>query len=180
MRDKNLNILIAGTGGQGVLLASNITAAACMNAGHDVKMSVARGMSKRGGSVCGHIRVGRKVYSPLISNPEADILIGLAPSETKRWKTHLKKRGILIELGARGLRHRRKKRTLTIAYEDICGQLEDDKSVNVFLLGVASNLLCKDKRHWIKAIKESSPSRSARNNISAFEKGQRSSEGQYP
>lgn len=173
MKSKNLNILIAGTGGQGVLFASNIAASACMNAGHDVKVSVARGISKRGGSVCGHVRIGQKVYSPIISRLEADILIGLDPTETKRWKKHLKKDGIFIALGAKGASRQSDNRRFIYPNKEVNKNLKDPRAANVFMLGAVSNFVCCNTRPWIKAIKEFSPAQNLKDNIEAFKKGQK-------
>ena len=64
---KTKNILIAGVGGQGVILASNIISEALFKAGFDVKTSSVKGMSQRLGSVVSNVRFGKKVYSPTVS-----------------------------------------------------------------------------------------------------------------
>jgi indolepyruvate ferredoxin oxidoreductase beta subunit len=70
------NFLLAGVGGQGTLLASNVLAEVALVAGFDVKKSEVHGMAQRGGSVNTHIRWdAEKVYSPLIGLAEADILL---------------------------------------------------------------------------------------------------------
>ena len=60
------NVIFAGVGGQGVILASKILMEVAMNAGYDVKESEVHGMAQRGGSVDCNVRYGEKVYSPLI------------------------------------------------------------------------------------------------------------------
>ncbi|MBT4498968.1 MAG: indolepyruvate oxidoreductase subunit beta, partial [Gemmatimonadetes bacterium] len=47
----NTDILLAGVGGQGIVLASGILANICLAAGYDVKQSEVHGMAQRGGSV---------------------------------------------------------------------------------------------------------------------------------
>lgn len=79
------NILLAGVGGQGILLASEILAEACMLAGFDVKKSEIHGMSQRGGSVVSHVRFGKKVFSPVVPEGEGDILFGFELLETYRY-----------------------------------------------------------------------------------------------
>ena len=69
------NILFTGVGGQGILLASELTAYAQLAAGFDVKKSEVHGMAQRGGSVEAHLRYGEKVYSPLIEPGKADIQV---------------------------------------------------------------------------------------------------------
>ena len=60
------NILFSGVGGQGILLASELTAQAVLAAGFDAKKSEVHGMAQRNGSVEAHLRYSKKVYSPLI------------------------------------------------------------------------------------------------------------------
>ena len=50
------NCLVVGVGGQGVVLASRLVAAACMKAGAFVRTAETIGMSQRGGSVASHVR----------------------------------------------------------------------------------------------------------------------------
>ncbi len=85
MKGNSYNILMVGVGGQGIILASDIVTRAAMLAGYDAKKSEIHGMSQRGGSVFSHIRFGEKVYSPTISEGEADILFSLEELETLRW-----------------------------------------------------------------------------------------------
>ena len=69
------SIFLCGVGGQGTLLASNLIAECLVRNGFDVRKSEVHGMAQRGGSVSSHIRFGEKVYSPLIREGEAEILI---------------------------------------------------------------------------------------------------------
>jgi len=66
---------MAGVGGQGIILASDILAEVMLEGGFDVKKSEIHGMAQRGGSVSSHIRFGEKVYSPTIPQGSADYLI---------------------------------------------------------------------------------------------------------
>lgn len=84
------NILLVGVGGQGTILASKILSEGLMEAGYDVKMSEIHGMSQRGGSVSTQIRYGLEVYSPIIGEGEADILVSFETMETARWITYIK------------------------------------------------------------------------------------------
>ena len=90
------NILIAGVGGQGVLLTSKIIAEAALLAGRDVKQSEVHGMAQRGGSVLSQVRFGDKVFSPIVSEGEADLLIGFEPLETARYLHFLRDSGQVI------------------------------------------------------------------------------------
>lgn len=90
------SILIAGVGGQGILLAGDIIAQTAMESGYDVKKSEIHGMAQRGGSVVSAVRYGDKVYSPLISKGEADIILAFEKLEALRVLPYLKKSGAYI------------------------------------------------------------------------------------
>ncbi len=78
LNDKtDMNFLVVGVGGQGVLLASNVLAEAGLILNLDVKKSEVHGMSQRGGSVNSHVRWGPEVFSPLIGQGEVDVLVSL-------------------------------------------------------------------------------------------------------
>lgn len=91
-----LNVLLAGIGGQGVLTASQVLAEAAVRAGHDVKKSEVHGMAQRGGVVTSHVRIGRKVYSPIISAGEVDLLVAFEEAEALRWRPEVRAGGTLI------------------------------------------------------------------------------------
>jgi indolepyruvate ferredoxin oxidoreductase beta subunit len=93
---RTLNVLLAGIGGQGVLTAGQLLAEAAVRAGHDVKKSEVHGMAQRGGVVTSHVRIGRKVYSPLISRGEADLLVAFEEAEAVRWRPEVRRGGTLI------------------------------------------------------------------------------------
>lgn len=90
------DILVAGVGGQGVVLASRVLALAAMKAGFRVSTAETIGMSQREGSVSSHIRIGDEVSGSLIPTGQADLLIGLEPAETVRNLPFLKKGGKII------------------------------------------------------------------------------------
>jgi len=81
---KNFNILISGTGGQGLITLLQILSEAAMIEGYDIKTAELHGLSQRGGSINTHIKLGKKVYSPLISAGSADLVISLENLEALR------------------------------------------------------------------------------------------------
>lgn len=85
------SILFCGVGGQGILLASEITSYALMAAGFDMKKSEVHGMAQRGGSVEAHLRYGKKVYSPLIEPGGADIVVAFEQLEALRYMPYMNK-----------------------------------------------------------------------------------------
>ena len=93
---KVTNLILVGTGGQGIVLASRIIAWVAFISGCDVKEREIHGMAQRGGSVIGHLRFGEKVYSPIIPFGSADNLLSLEELEALRYLQFLKKDGILI------------------------------------------------------------------------------------
>jgi len=78
---KDFNMIVVGTGGQGQIILLQIVARAALEEGYDVKTSELHGLSQRGGSVEVHLRFGRKIYSPLIPQGEADLILGLEMQE---------------------------------------------------------------------------------------------------
>jgi indolepyruvate ferredoxin oxidoreductase beta subunit len=81
---KELNILIAGVGGQGNILASHVLAEAAIEAGcKNVRVGETYGAAMRGGSVSSHVRIG-EVYGPLIQKDGSDIILALEPLEGLR------------------------------------------------------------------------------------------------
>lgn len=91
-----LNILIAGVGGQGVILMSELLGNAAVNDGLNVRGSEVLGMAVRGGSVVSTVRLGRAVYGPLIPIGKGDILIGMEPAEALRNITYLSDSSLVI------------------------------------------------------------------------------------
>jgi len=90
------NILLVGVGGQGTILASKILSEGLVEAGYDVKMSEIHGMSQRGGSVSTQIRFGEKVYSPIIGQGQADVIVAFEKMEALRWVPYLKEGGKMV------------------------------------------------------------------------------------
>ena len=96
MRDEVKSVLLVGVGGQGTILASKILTSGLITAGYDVKMSEVHGMSQRSGSVSTQVRCGRKVYSPIIGEGQADVLVAFETMEAIRALPYLKPDGIAV------------------------------------------------------------------------------------
>jgi len=90
------NIVIAGVGGQGVLLASKVLAESALASGLDVKQNEVHGMAQRGGSVISFVRIGDQVASPVVMPGSADLLISFEPLEALRYLHYLKPGGRLV------------------------------------------------------------------------------------
>jgi len=85
------NMIIAGVGGQGSILASHIFADAAIrasvaNGDNDIKVRVGEtfGAAMRGGAVASHVKIGSDVFSPLVPEDKADVVLGLEPLEALR------------------------------------------------------------------------------------------------
>ena len=90
------NVMIVGVGGQGSLLASKLLGKLLVDEGYDVKVSEVHGMSQRGGSVVTYVRFGDKVYSPIITQGEADFIVSFEKLEAARYINTLSKNGTVI------------------------------------------------------------------------------------
>ena len=90
------NILICGVGGQGTVLAAKVISQAAVSTGQKVVSAETIGMAQRGGSVTSHVRIGDEVFSPLIPNGQADLIIAFEASEAVRNIDFLKKNGTVV------------------------------------------------------------------------------------
>ncbi|MHA1784842.1 MAG: 2-oxoacid:acceptor oxidoreductase family protein [Candidatus Helarchaeota archaeon] len=93
---KNTDVILTGTGGQGVLLCSNILGWSALLEGYKIRAAETHGMAQRGGSVIVHLRFGKDLESPLISKNSADVLISFELAESIRYIEYLKKDGFLL------------------------------------------------------------------------------------
>jgi indolepyruvate ferredoxin oxidoreductase beta subunit len=92
-----LNILIAGVGGQGNLFASSILAEYALKKGYQVFAVETIGAAQRGGSVVSHLRISdAEIYSPLIPAGRVDILLGFETIEMLRNFSLLSSNGIYL------------------------------------------------------------------------------------
>jgi indolepyruvate ferredoxin oxidoreductase beta subunit len=79
-----------------VLLASKVLSECALASGMDVKQNEVHGMAQRGGSVISFVRIGERVYSPVVQPGTADILISFEPLEALRYIHYLKPGGLLV------------------------------------------------------------------------------------
>ena len=90
------NIIIVGLGGQGVNKLGCIVGDILVREGYDVKISCLKGMGQRDGEIIVEIKSGGKVYSPCISEKDADYIIALDKYEALRTIRLLKNDGIMV------------------------------------------------------------------------------------
>ncbi len=182
------NIMIVGVGGQGTLLASRILGNAVIGEGYDVKVSEVHGMSQRGGSVVTYVKYGDKVYSPIIDEGEADIILAFELLEAYRALPYLKKGGKIVVndqqidpmpviTGAMKYPEGIAEKLTAIADCKVVDALAlakeagNMKAVNVALIGVLAKASNIPYERWISTIKETVPAKFVDANLKAFELG---------
>ena len=94
-----INLLLAGVGGQGTVLAAKVLAKAAQAKGWQVRTAETIGMAQRGGSVTSHVRMGscgEEVLAPLVTKGTADVVIAFEPGEAARALPFLAPKGVLV------------------------------------------------------------------------------------
>jgi len=183
------SVVLTGVGGQGILLASEITANTAMLAGFDVKTNEVHGMAQRGGSVIGQIRFGKKVYSPLVAKGTAKVLVALEQIEALRYSDYLAPDGVAVvnsqaiipvtvSSGAAKYPQNVKQmledvfeRLVFIDAAKIAIEVGNIRAANVVLLGTMSNHLDLPIDCWLKAIESAVKDKYAELNKKAFYAG---------
>ncbi|RKD29534.1 indolepyruvate oxidoreductase subunit beta [Thermohalobacter berrensis] len=184
----NKNIILAGVGGQGLVLTTKLICEAALKAGYDVKSNDVIGLAQRGGRVWGSVRIGKKVYSPNIPPKSGDILLALEPLEGLRWSGILKEKAkVIINISKIPPAHvmaekekypgdieerlSKKYDVITINATDEGKLLGTPKVANTILVGIMAKYLDIPMDIWEEAIKENVPSKYIDTNMKAFKKG---------
>lgn len=182
------NIMIVGVGGQGSLLASKLLGHLLLNKGFDVKVSEVHGMSQRGGSVVTYVRFGEKVYSPIIDQGEADLIVSFELLEAARWLPYLKEGGQIVTntqmidpmpviTGAAQYPEHLEEKIAEKARLDALDCLElarqagSAKAVNIVLMGRLSRYFDFPEEDWLESIEACVPARFIDLNKTAFSLG---------
>lgn len=189
MEDAAINFpitaLIAGMGGQGVVLAGDTLAEAAMLSGLNVKKSEIHGLSRRFGSVSCQVRIGKELYSPLRGHGAVNVLLAFEGYEGLKHLPFLRTDGIALFN-----RLWRKPGALTPAEDTapacvrdqriewsegtvLTHQAECPRSLNFFMLGVLSTRLAIDAGAWHEALENILPPASRDVNIEMFSAGRR-------
>ena len=186
---KNTNILIVGVGGQGTILAGRIIAQVAQDAGLDVKVSEIHGMSQRGGSVITQVRVGEKLWSPIIPNGQADVMLAFEKLEALRSLNWMAQGGKMI-INDRELypmpvisgtmeypsdiKEKINAKTDQALFLDALGMAQEAgsaRAVNLVLLGCLSKYMDMPKEDWLKAISSIVKPHTLEVNLKAFQMG---------
>lgn len=188
--DKPVNVLMAGVGGQGVLVASEILAIAALSQGLEAKQSEVHGVAQRGGSVVSHVRYGPRVNSPLIRCGEVDILYAAERLEALRYAHYVKAGGLFV-MDERAIRpiqlpnepeqpypeevpdflRSRGLVVQSVPALDIAIELGEKRCANVVLLGALSSQLSLEPDSWREALKLRLPEKILELNVRAFDAG---------
>jgi indolepyruvate ferredoxin oxidoreductase beta subunit len=186
---KPVDVLMVGVGGQGTILASRVLAQSALEAGYDIKVSEIHGMAQRGGSVVTQVRLGEKVYSPLIPEGGADVVLAFEKLEGLRLLPYLKPGGTIIvneqeippvpvlvgaaEYPANIIEYIRSAAPKTVAVNalDIAEKCGNPKAANIVLLGIMARRLPFAREVWEKALAARVPARLLEVNKAAFAAG---------
>ncbi len=184
-----VNIVLAGVGGQGILLASEIVARAAMVAGFDVKTNEVHGMAQRGGSVIAQIRYGKEVNSPLVASGSAQVLGSLERIEALRYADYLAPGGLAVvsnqmvvpvsvssgSASYPGDAEARLRKTFPrLVYFDavaLATEAGNARASNVVVIGALATGLKLPVETWQAAIRESVKPKFVDLNLKAFEAG---------
>jgi len=183
------DILVAGVGGQGIILATEIISESAMLSNYDVKKADVHGMAQRGGSVVSTVRFSERVYSPLIKYGDADVLLGFELLEGFRNINYVKSDGVVIintqkinPIGVASgkekypdwligkIRETGRKAIFTDAL-DIAKDLGDIRAVNIIMIGALSKVLDIKEDVWKRAIEKYIKPKYIELNMKAFERG---------
>ncbi len=188
-----VGLLVTGVGGQGIILASDIIGETAILAGYDVKKTDTLGMAQRGGSVLSHVRVGKKVRSPLIREGEVDLLLAFEKLEAARWANYLSascaaiindyaQPPLAVNLGyekypdndeIKSLLNQRTPNVRYVSGTEEARRAGDVRALNTFMLGCASVFLPFEMRVWEETIAQRVPARFKQINMAAFEAGRK-------
>lgn len=184
------NVLLVGVGGQGTILTGKILSSGLVKAGFDVKMSEVHGMAQRGGSVSNQVRYGQKVYSPIISKGEADILIAYETMEALRWLEYLNPNGKVVVndyqipsapilMGKQDYPEgvldmlKEKANTSVVKAAEIAEELGNIKAMNIVLFGALVKGMQLMDIDWEQTIESNVNPKTVELNIKAFRAGLR-------
>jgi len=194
------NILLAGVGGQGLMLLSQVMGDACTRSGIKVVVGAQHGLAQRSGSISAHVRIG-DAYSPLIPYGTADLIIAMDAMEALRYVEYLKQGGTVV-MNSRMMhppletapivKNRQEKRmyvtleqvkeqlgkvagrVIDIDAEKVAAEAGNPRTENVVLLGAASALsgFPIQSEPLKESVRRVVPERAVDANLKAFNLGQ--------
>ncbi len=190
---KNKSAILVGVGGQGAILTAKVLVNGLMKAGYDVKMSEVHGMSQRGGSVSTQVHWGEKVWSPVIGEGAADLMVAFEKMEAVRYARFLKPDGVAVindyampsSTIAAGLEEYPEGcleamtacfKCFTLDATKIAMNLGSAKCMNIVLFGAMTVALNLDEIDWEEIIRETVPPEYLDLNLAAYRAGRAAAE----
>lgn len=188
---KNIDFLIAGVGGQGTVVASDILSDVGSQTGYDAKKSDILGLAVRGGSVVSHVRWAQQVHAPMIEEGTAHYLVGFEWLETLRRLSYVNPKGAILVNDCRldpiavssGEAEYPEKDVVLAQLENAARRvyvipglqtaldLGNARILNIVVLGALSALLEAPPALWEKIIQTKVPKKLIGLNLEAFRKG---------
>ncbi len=190
---KEFNIVLAGVGGQGTLLAAEAIGAAAVKDELNVRVSEIHGMAQRGGAVVSTVRIGESALSSTVLDGQADVLLGFEPFETLRNLKYASEKTLVMmsteripptELAAKNVKYpsmeklAEKVRVFTchvvlVDASRLAKKAGSNLTQNIVLLGaLAGTGVLPVKAESLKeAIRELVPAKRLEMNLTAFELG---------
>lgn len=190
---KEFNIVLAGVGGQGTLLAAEIIGTAAVSENLNVRVSEIHGMAQRGGAVVSNVRIGDAVFSATVLDGQADVLVGFEPLETVRNLKSASEKTLVImnsqpippaELAAKDLKypsleevltkvHIFTQKTVVVDAAELAQKAGNRQAQNSVLLGALAAVeeFPVKVESILDALKELVPKRHVEANVRAFELG---------
>jgi len=162
-----------------------------MISGYDVKKNEAHGQSQRSGSVSSHIRYGTRVYSPVIGEGEADIILAFEELEALRWAHYLKAGGTIIVNKQRiypasvisgidsypddpvSLMKDKGIEVISIDGTKMAQRIGNPVVISTLFMGVAAAFLTFAEKAWKSAITTLVPEKHRDLNLNAFAEGRK-------
>ena len=195
LRKDPFNLIIAGVGGQGNILASQVVAQAALTEGLYATIGETYGVSQRGGSVMSHVRVtAGTAVGPLIPQGEGDLIVGFEPIETLQVAMDFGNPRTRVILNPRpvypigvlsgdltyppierilGLLQHHVADLMTLPATDIAREAGEIRAMNLVMVGAlaASGLLPMKRESYLEAIQDQFRGRALEINQRAFENG---------
>ena len=182
------DIILAGVGGQGILSIAASLGAAALNEDYYLKQAETHGMSQRGGAVVSHLRISDKpIYSDLIPQGSADIILSVEPMESLRYLSYLSKKGSLVtntsefknipnypELEETFKKLEKEVNIVRIDADKTARDIGNPKASNMVMLGAASPFIAIHEEVIVKGIEtifKSKGDKIVDLNIKAFKAG---------
>ena len=147
-----INIILAGVGGQGILTIAAVIDQAALQSGLIVRQAEVHGMSQRGGAVQSHLRIAdQEIYSDLIAEGTANLILSVEPLEALRYLPFLASEGRIVTStdlfinmeGYPAMEHihaelHRTNRPVLVSAADLARKAGNLRTSNMVMLGAAS------------------------------------------